>query len=142
MYSHILIPVDVTDDHSYERALPVAIKLAETYSATLHVMTVAPDFGMSIVGQFFPKGFEDQAIDAAREALIKLTSSADIPDGVPVQNIVAHGGVYEEILRAADAVTADLIVIGSHRPELKDYLLGPNAARVVRHASVSVMVVR
>jgi nucleotide-binding universal stress UspA family protein len=35
-----------------------------------------------------------------------------------------------------------VIVLASHRPELKDYLLGPNAARVVRHAKCSVLVVR
>jgi nucleotide-binding universal stress UspA family protein len=35
-----------------------------------------------------------------------------------------------------------MIVMASHRPELKDYLLGPNAARVVRHAECSVLVVR
>jgi len=33
-------------------------------------------------------------------------------------------------------------VLASHRPDLKDYLLGPNAARVVRHADRSVFVVR
>jgi nucleotide-binding universal stress UspA family protein len=37
---------------------------------------------------------------------------------------------------------ADLIVVGSHRPAMKDYLLGTNAARVVRHAHCSVLVVR
>ncbi|MEP3300223.1 MAG: universal stress protein, partial [Pseudoruegeria sp.] len=37
---------------------------------------------------------------------------------------------------------ADLIVIGAHRPDFKDYLLGPNAARVVRHSECSVYVVR
>jgi hypothetical protein len=30
----------------------------------------------------------------------------------------------------------------AHSPDLKDYLLGPNAARVVRHANQSVMVIR
>ena len=140
MYKHILIPIDVSNDQE-ERALDVAISLAQLYGATLHVMTVAPDFGMSIVGQFFPEGFEDKAIEAMREALVKRTDMA-VPKEVSVQNIVAHGGVYEEILRAAKAVSADLIVIGASRPALKDYLLGPNAARVVRHAPVSVMVVR
>jgi nucleotide-binding universal stress UspA family protein len=33
-------------------------------------------------------------------------------------------------------------VVGAHRQDLKDYLLGPNAARVVRHADCSVYVVR
>jgi nucleotide-binding universal stress UspA family protein len=32
--------------------------------------------------------------------------------------------------------------MASHRPELSDYLLGPNAARIVRHAKQSVLVVR
>ena len=41
-----------------------------------------------------------------------------------------------------EAYKPDLIVMASHRPELKDYLIGPNAARVVRHADCSVQVVR
>jgi nucleotide-binding universal stress UspA family protein len=39
-------------------------------------------------------------------------------------------------------MNADLIVLAAHRPELKDYLLGPNASRVVRHAKCSVYVIR
>jgi nucleotide-binding universal stress UspA family protein len=35
-----------------------------------------------------------------------------------------------------------LIIIGSHSPSMQDYLLGPNAARVVRHANCSVLVIR
>ena len=44
--------------------------------------------------------------------------------------------------RAANRLGCDLIVVGAHRPELGDYLLGPNAARIVRHADQSVFVVR
>jgi nucleotide-binding universal stress UspA family protein len=65
-----------------------------------------------------------------------------VPDAIPCKRIISEGKIYQEILRAADAVKADLIVMGSHRPELSDFLLGPNAARVVRHARCSVMVVR
>ena len=59
-----------------------------------------------------------------------------------VERIVRNGTVYEEILRIAGETGCDLIVIGAHRPELRDYLLGPNAARVDRHANCSVLVVR
>jgi nucleotide-binding universal stress UspA family protein len=65
-----------------------------------------------------------------------------IPDGIPVQHVVACGTIYEEILDFARQHSVDLIVMASHRPELSDYLLGPNAARVTRHAACSVMVVR
>jgi len=47
-----------------------------------------------------------------------------------------------EILRVAEEAGADLIVVGSHRPAMKDYLLGTNASRVVRHARCSVLVAR
>jgi nucleotide-binding universal stress UspA family protein len=57
-----------------------------------------------------------------------------VPDHIEVHPHVLHGKIYDEILRAADKLGVDVIVMGSHRPELKDYLLGPNAARVMRHA--------
>ena len=55
---------------------------------------------------------------------------------------VAHGSIYHEIMRLADELGCDAIVLVAHRPELRDYLLGPNASRVVRHANQSVLVVR
>jgi hypothetical protein len=45
-------------------------------------------------------------------------------------------------LGVAEEAGADLVVVGSHRPAMKDYLLGTNAARVVRHARCSVLVAR
>jgi nucleotide-binding universal stress UspA family protein len=65
-----------------------------------------------------------------------------VPDGTEVHPHVVHGRVYDQIIMAADRLEVDAIVMGSHRPELTDYLLGPNAARVVRHAKQSVFVVR
>ena len=59
-----------------------------------------------------------------------------------MQHIVAKGSVYECIIKTANEIKADLIVMSAHRPELKDYLLGPNAAKVVRHSDRSVLVVR
>ncbi|MCP3868497.1 MAG: universal stress protein [Gammaproteobacteria bacterium] len=50
--------------------------------------------------------------------------------------------IYSDILADAERSGADLIVIASHQPELSDYLLGSNAAKVVRHAKCDVYVVR
>ena len=58
------------------------------------------------------------------------------------RHIVATGSVYQEILSTAEKAGSDLVVIGAHDPDLKDFLLGPNAARIVRHAKCSVHVVR
>lgn len=141
MYKHILLPIDLNQDSSWKAALPVAIEHARAFDTKLHVMTVVPDFGMTMVGQFFPKGFEKKAVEAVNKKLHEFID-AHIPNDIAVQCIVAEGTVYERILELAKKLKIDLIVLAAHRPELRDYLLGPNAARVVRHASCSVLVVR
>ena len=141
MYKDILLPIDLNEDSSWKSALPVAIEHARAFGTRLHVMTVVPDFGMTMVGQFFPKGFEKKAVEAANRQLHEFVD-AHIPSDIAVQHIVAEGTVYERILELAKKLKIDLIVLAAHRPELRDYLLGPNAARVVRHAACSVLVVR
>ncbi len=140
LFRKVLATVDLGDADSSVRVIQAAQEVI-TEGDSLHVVCVVPDFGMSVVGSFFPADHEQQAIAKAKDALHAFTGE-HVRAGVPVQHIIAHGNVYEEILDAAAKVSADLIVVGSHRPELKDYLLGPNAARVVRHSQTSVLVVR
>lgn len=139
MYKHILLAVDLDDDR--QKSVEVAVEYAKSFGSTLHVMTVLPNFGMSMVGSFFPKEHEKQMLEKATEALHEFVKK-NIPPDVSVQHIVGLGSVYEEVLRVSDKISSDLIVIGTHRPDMKDYLLGPNAARVSRHAKCSVLIVR
>jgi nucleotide-binding universal stress UspA family protein len=141
MYRNILLPLDLSDKHSWCKALPTAITLSRTFQAQLHVVTVVPEFGLPIVGQYFPSDYETKLHEHVASQL-KDFIAEQVPEDVAVQRIVAAGNIYQQILRTAEEIEADLIVMGSHRPELSDYLLGPNAARVVRHANCSVMVVR
>ena len=108
---------------------------------TLNVVCVVPEFGTGVVGSFFPDGYEKTALQKTKEALHEFTDK-HVPKGTRLQHIISHGNIYEEIIEAANKVGADVIVIGSQRPKLRDFLLGPNAARVVRHAEQSVVVVR
>ena len=141
MYQDILLPLDLNNVETQQKALRAAVDLAKTYKARLHIMTVVPDFGAGVVSSFFPEDYEQKAVEEASQRMHEFVA-ANVPKGMQVQHIVAHGGIYEEILRSAAATKVDLIVMASHRPELSDYLLGPNAARVVRHATCSVLVVR
>jgi len=141
MFKNILLAIDLEHDDSWVKALPVALGFCQNYGSQLHVLTVLPDFGMSIVGQFFPENFEQEM---AAKALDKLQNfvADKVPDTVKTQSIVGNGNPYESILDVAETTGVDLIIVSAHRAELKDYLLGPNAARVVRHANCSVLVVR
>ena len=141
MYRNILLPVDLSCVSSWRKTLPVTLEFAEAFSSHVHVMTVIPDSGMSIVSQYFHKETEETIIDKTKDALHHFTRE-NIPETVTTRHIVTTGSVYESIIEAARTINADLIVMSAHRPELKDYLLGPNAARVVRHSDRSVLVVR
>lgn len=141
MFKDILLPVDLGDAGAQEKAVSAAVELARCFGGRLHVMTIVPSFGEGFVSSFFPADYQEKAMAAANERLHAFVGER-VPDGIPVQHVVACGTIYEEILDFARQHSVDLIVMASHRPELSDYLLGPNAARVTRHAACSVMVVR
>ncbi|MEM0937205.1 MAG: universal stress protein [Pseudomonadota bacterium] len=141
MFNSILLPIDLSSKESWQKAAPLAVKMARDDGVPLHVVTVMPDYGMTIVGTYFEPDFEEKALNALGDEL-RTWVAAHVPPEINVHPHVLHGTVYDQIILAAERLGADAIVMGSHRPELKDYLLGPNAARVVRHAPQSVFVVR
>ncbi len=141
MFKTILVPVDLEHEGASDKALAEAVRQAQISGAEVHVMAVAPTFGMSMVGQFFPDDYERKMLAGVANRLNALIE-AKVPADLTSHAVVAHGVVYEEILHTASKIGADLIVVAAHRPELQDYLIGPNAARVVRHGLCSVLVVR
>jgi len=58
MFKNVLLPIDLDQESSWKKALPSALEFCRASGGGLHILTVVPDFGMSIVGQFFPEGFE------------------------------------------------------------------------------------
>lgn len=140
MANTILLPVDLNNLEATSRPLAEALRLLDE-GGTIHVLTVVPEFGYSQISGFFRDGYEKDLLRVAGQNLQEWAQTS-VPDGIDLHPHVVHGSVYDMILRAADRLSVDSIVMGAHRPELSDYLLGPNAARVVRHAKQSVYVVR
>lgn len=141
MYKNILFPIDISEKNSWRASLKAAVEHASMFNAKLYVLTVLSDGSMSLVQQFFPRESTDKLVDHTK-ATLKAFVAENIPDEIDVQRVVGRGSVYECIISTANKINADLIIMAAHRPELKDYLLGPNAAKVVRHANRSVLVVR
>jgi len=140
---NIVTLVDLDDDSSWRKALPTAIDYARHTGARLHVLTIVPDglLKMTVVAQLIPEDFQNKVVEDARQRLATLLKEHAQAD-VQLAQAVRFGSIYKEALRFAREVGAELIVVGAHKPELKDYLLGPNASQIVRHATCSVWVVR
>lgn len=141
MTRHILCAIDLTHEDDAKAILLEAGRVADREGAGLSVVTVLPDYGTSFVGSFFKDGTLKEAAQSADTALHAMTN-AILPDYGRVQTIVAIGSTYEEVIKAAKSCNADHIIVGAHKPDFQDRILGPNAARIVRQADVTVTVLR
>ena len=143
MIGNVLCAVDISDAECDDAVLRAAHRMAQLDGLGLDVLTVVPDFGKSLVAGFFEKEHHSKMVTATKRALNNIVSGAIGEEANrKVRHVVATGSAYEEILKLAKETGASLIVIGAHKPDFADYLLGPNSARVVRHATCSVFVVR
>lgn len=143
MSGMVLCAIDVSQPDHETPVLRRAAQIAKLDGGRLDVISVVPSYQNSLVGGYFGPDFHDRAVRETKKALTEFVEGvlgAEV--NAEVRHLVATGNVYDEVLKTADVDEASVIVIGSHRPVLQDYLLGPNAAHVVRHAKCSVFVVR
>ena len=140
MTKNVLVALDLEHDALTDRLLSVACEMAKMRGAGLELLTVIEAMPVE-AATFLPPEYERSAREKVGEELAKLAAKLDLKSGKATCS-VRFGSIYREILAQAEHSKADLIVIGCHAPDVGDFLLGSNAARVVRHAACSVFVVR
>jgi len=141
MYKQILVAIDLSEDGGWRQPLVAGAEHARKFGAHLTVLTVLREVEAMVRAQVAPIGYELFVADLENKlaASVREVNAHDLDPKL----VVTHGvSIYDQILVLAQEVGADLIVVGSHRPAMKDYLLGTNAGRVVRHATCSVLVAR
>jgi nucleotide-binding universal stress UspA family protein len=139
MFKRIVLAIDLAEPTLAPRGLEQAVELAKA-GGELRLVNVQPVMPATFM-EYVPLDFDVEQAKRAREALDAILAALDLP---PERKSVATraGGIYHELLQEASEWGADLIVVGSHRPVMSDYLLGSNAKTIVRHAQCSVLVVR
>ncbi|MGD2170866.1 MAG: universal stress protein [Gammaproteobacteria bacterium] len=145
-----LSPIDLEDDSLSENIIKKTVEMATgVKGAKIYVMTVVPGIVPGINPLYAIRGemhgSEEYPLQEWKdEAAKELQKLADkyVPKDMLAGVVVENGTVYREIVEAAKDLDISHIVMGAHRPSLADYLLGPNSARVARHAGCSVTVVR
>jgi nucleotide-binding universal stress UspA family protein len=141
MYKRILLPLD--GSATSEQALPHAIAQAKQFGAMLILLRVLEPLphvrGMS-VGDIAT--IKQQTTEWAQEYLDRLVTNAQ-ERGISAQAAIVEGQPNVTILQFAEKNQVDLIVISSRgRSGLSRWLMGSVADRVVRGATVPVLLVR
>jgi nucleotide-binding universal stress UspA family protein len=140
MYKRIVLAVDLLEPTSSPKGLTQAVELAKTGDGELRLVNVQPVMPATFM-EYVPVDFDAEQEKRAKEALDVILGGIDLP-AERKSAATRAGGIYHELLEEATEWDADLIVVGSHRPVMSDYLLGSNAKTIVRHAHFSVLVVR
>lgn len=134
MYKKIIAALGLSHGHGVA-ALEAArqLKTEGGKIVALHVLEPVPGFASYYLPEDHESRIRKEAEAAIRE---RVGAKAD------AEIVVLSGSPGPAITEYAEEVGADCIIVGSHKPELQDYLLGSTAARVVRHAPCSVHVLR
>ncbi|HRJ69540.1 MAG TPA: universal stress protein [Beijerinckiaceae bacterium] len=140
MYKKVLVPVDLADMEVASPALQRATALAAASGGELRLVNVLSLIPAAYL-DYMPANFDVQERERAQSDLKALAAKQGLPEG-KVSSVVRLGAIYHEVLAEAKEWGADLIVTGSHDPTFATYLIGSNAASIVRHAHCSVLVVR
>jgi universal stress protein F len=141
MYKNIVIPIDLNAKYSYNALISQVLSLANVFGSKLYFIHVIPDYGLQMVEDYLPKNWFKDQTKRSSEAMQSLIDKY-IPKDVEADYYICKGAVYDEVIRYSNDVSADVIVVSAVRPELKGYMLGPNASKIVRHAQTSVLVIR
>lgn len=116
----------------------MALRLARSFSARLTLCSVVRDVEAAYEAEWSSIVYRKLIGQAAG----RLKALASTVSDLQVATEVGTGTIAGRILDVATRTGPDLIILSSHRPGMKDYLLAANALRVVRRAPCSVLVVR
>jgi len=136
MFKNILVAAD--DSVTAARAVSTAVELVKGLGGTLHVMTAyRPDSGRV---DKLPDEYMDRMTDPADLLLAKLRESIE-KEGVDAKYHPAAGSAADAIIKVADHVGADLIVVGNRGMKGVRRVLGSVPNSVAHNANCSVLIV-
>lgn len=136
LYDTVLVPTDGSD--SANRAVEHALDLAEHYGAAVHAMFVVDTHLYGAPALSTTELVIDELSDEGAAMLAALAERSD-NEGIEMHTSTAQGHPHEEILRYADEIDADLIVVGYQGQAHRSHI-GSTTDRIVRAGRRPVLV--
>ena len=140
MYRRILLPLDGSS--LAEQAVPHAVAQAERFQAELILLKVLPPLPERPMSSPGRRQAEDLSAKLAREYLEGVAAGIRERD-IPVQVVTVEGQAHPQIVQFAEENEVHLIVMSTRgQSGLSRWLMGSIADRVVRGATVPVLLIR
>jgi nucleotide-binding universal stress UspA family protein len=135
--NRILFATDLSE--SSKQGFDFALDLAGTMRSDLIIVHAADQTALTYGGAEMVQYVSQHDIDEAKGKLAEFVAEGSRAK-VKIETIVVEGVAAEEILRAADRSSADLILLTLGKKGFVEHaLLGTTAERVIREANVPVL---
>lgn len=137
----ILIPTDGSDPSM--RAAEFAIKIAKHFNSEIVAIYVIDRVILEEVSKVHERhGLEEEIRKNAERCLNYIVKLAE-RKGLKARSIVAEGQPHDQIVRYAESLKANMIIIGSKgRRGMNRILIGSVAERVIEYAPCPVLVIK
>lgn len=137
MYSVIMVPINLAHAAKGSKTIAVAADLAKHYGAEIHFVAVTAatptemahnpeEFGEKLQ-QFVDEQIANYHINAKAHPIVSPDPTVDL------NATLNHAG---------KALSADLIVMGSHVPGFAEHVLGTHGSYIASHSELPVFVVK
>ena len=146
MIDSILVPTD--GSILSERALPVALEIAEAQGATVHLVQGVehlPWIEAGPEGFLYAPAYQQimDALDAQAEQNLDGLAARASERGIPVTTAVFHGSAGAGLLEYEEELQPDVVVMATHgRTGLSRFARGSVADLILREGSAPVLLVR
>lgn len=143
-YHNILVPVDGSE--TSHAAVEKAVEFAKAFGSKITVVQ-ALVLDPYIAAEYISASQTNDLIERARTSIKESLAAAKAKfneQGIEVETKLLEGQViHREIIRAAEELHADLIIIGSHgRTGFKKLFLGSVAQSLLGESHIPVLIVR
>ncbi|OOF43659.1 universal stress protein UspA [Rodentibacter rarus] len=140
MYNNLLLVIDLNNPATAKTVVDNALQLtANNPEAVYRVVTIVEPVDDSFISAFLPKNFDKSLINEVKNALHRFTEK-HFPITAKVQHIVAHGTIYEEIIRISEEKAVDLIImLASSKSSVK---FSNNTRRVVKYGTKPMLILK
>ena len=143
VFKSILFATDFSEGSDF--AFKAALSMAGKYDSKLIVIHVINE-PVDLRGFYVPHiSFDklEEEIEQGAEKLMEKFCRTHMQDFNNFETYVLPGIPYDEIIKKAESLNADLIVMGTHgRTGLDHVLFGSTAEKVVRKSPIPVMTIR
>lgn len=138
----ILLPVDIQDRQAAFREITKAMIYLGDRSVDMNFISILPGKPVPLLGSLMPSEELLSALAVLEEDLIELINEA-LPFLENYTTKAVEGSVHKEILKYADELQPDLIILPSHsHSKVENILIGSVTSKVVEKANCSVLVLR